>query len=153
MIKWLISLSKLPMSALEVRGTEVLGGDRTDWGVTRCKAAVLNLGYAYPWGYAINSQGVRKQLAVRLKNTQYMVILVFNLIKIKKIAIFGYNKLVRWYNLFTLWCNLDVGVRKGVQVWFGGTRKITVLIWGYASTKRLRTPGVKHQKSPFGSCC
>ncbi len=53
------------------------------------KAAVLNLGYAYPWGYAINSQGVCKQLAVTLKNTQYLVILVFNLIKIKIITIFG----------------------------------------------------------------
>ncbi len=49
------------------------------------RTAVLNLGYAYPWGYAINSQGVRKQLAVRLKNTQYMAIVVFNLIKIKKL--------------------------------------------------------------------
>jgi hypothetical protein len=48
-------------------------------------------------------------LAVRLKNTQYMVILVFDLIKIKKMPFFGYNKLVRWYNLFTSWCNLDVG--------------------------------------------
>jgi hypothetical protein len=47
------------------------------------RSAVLNLGYAYPRGYAINSQGVRKQLAVTLKNTQYLVILVFNLIKIK----------------------------------------------------------------------
>jgi hypothetical protein len=59
-----------------------------------------------------------------------MVNLVFNLIKIKKNAIFGYNKLVRWYNLFTSWCNLDVG----------GTQRGTSLIWGYASTKRLRTP-------------
>ncbi len=59
------------------------------------KAAVLNLGTRTPGGYAINSQGVRKQLVVTLKNTQYLVILVFNLIRIKKFAIFGYNKLVR----------------------------------------------------------
>ena len=45
----------------------------------RSTPAVLNL------GYAITSQGVRKQLAVRLKNTQYMAIVVFNLIKIKKL--------------------------------------------------------------------
>jgi hypothetical protein len=96
--------------------------------------AVLNLGYAYPWGYTITSQGVRKQLAVRLKNTQYMVILVFDLIKIKQIAIFCYNNLVEWYNLFASWCNLDVGA----------TQRGTSLIWGYASTKRLRTPDL-HQ--------
>jgi hypothetical protein len=35
-----------------------------------------------------------------------------------------------------------VGVRKGVQVGFEGTRKIIVLIWGYASTNRLRTPDI-----------
>jgi hypothetical protein len=35
------------------------------------------------------------------------------------------------------------GYAKGVQVQFGGMQKITVLIWGYASTKRLRNPGLK----------
>jgi hypothetical protein len=34
------------------------------------------------------------------------------------------------------------GYAKWIQAWFGGTRRGTILIWGYASTKRLRTPGI-----------
>ncbi len=40
----------------------------------------------------------------------------------------------------------------GLNFLFGGTQRGTILIWGYASTKRLRTPGLRHmarQKLPI----
>jgi hypothetical protein len=38
------------------------------------------------------------------------------------------------------------GYAKWIQVWFGGTRRGKILIWGYESTKRLRTPDLTYPK-------
>jgi hypothetical protein len=35
---------------------------------------------------------------------------------------------------------------KKTQFWFGGTQRGTILIWGYASTKRLRTPDIEYTR-------
>ena len=35
---------------------------------------------------------------------------------------------------------------KAIQVWFGGTQRGTTLIWGYTSTKRLRTPALGNKR-------
>ena len=40
--------------------------------------------------------------------------------------------------------NSYLGVCSRVYILFGGTWEGLILIWGYASIKRLRTPGVKH---------
>ncbi len=39
-----------------------------------------------------------------------------------------------------------LGVREGD----GGTQRGTILIWGYVSTKRLRTPVLEHQEEEVG---
>jgi hypothetical protein len=43
---------------------------------------------------------------------------------------------------FLIW-----GYTKGIQFWFGCTQMGSILIWGYAGTKRLRTPDlIKHKQ-------
>ncbi len=63
-------------------------------------------------GYGSRSQGVRKK-TIRVE-----------------FLILGYTK---GYNSY-------LGVSRGVQFLFGGTQRGTISIWGYASTKGLRTP-------------
>ncbi len=41
--------------------------------------------------------------------------------------------------------SFDLGVRKEVQVQFGGPRSLRIQIWGYASTKRLSTAGIRNE--------
>jgi hypothetical protein len=70
------------------------------------------MGYAYPWGYASRSQGVRKK-------TIWVEFLIW-----------GYTKGVQF---------LFGGTQRGrILIW--GTQRGTISIRGYASTKRLRTP-------------
>jgi hypothetical protein len=76
------------------------------------KAAILNLGYTYPWGYASSWKGLH--------------------IMLKHIKINPQKATKR-----------GLGVRKGVQFWFGGTQWGLILILGYMSKKRLRTPALK----------
>ncbi len=40
------------------------------------------------------------------------------------------------------------GYAKGVQFLYGGKQSGTILIWGYATTKRLRTPALDYGSSP-----
>jgi hypothetical protein len=79
------------------------------------KAAVFNLGYAYP------ILGVHKNftddMQKKKKNTHKNLIWV-------EFLIFGYAR--------------------GVQVWYRGTHWVNILIWGYASLKRLQTAALKH---------
>jgi hypothetical protein len=82
------------------------------------KAAVLNLGYAYPWGYAGSSQGVRNQFRGDQQNYKkhpkedYMGIMFDQGVRKRgPILIWGYAE--RY--------NFDLGVRKYQKVenpWF-----------------------------------
>jgi hypothetical protein len=39
-----------------------------------------------------------------------------------------------------------MGVRKVLESCLGGTKRSNIMIWGYASTKRLRTPVLEDSK-------
>ncbi len=72
-------------------------------------------------------------------SSQYILIIVFKLIKNKKMPFlilisFTGGAICVIRGTILMW-----GVRKWVQSWCGGTQRGTSLIWGYASTKRLRT--------------
>jgi hypothetical protein len=79
------------------------------------RTAMLNLGYAYPPGYASRLQGVHK---------------IKNLLKISPFQSFIYIRPDT---------NGGLGVRKVLQSCLGGTQRSKIKIWGYASNKRLRT--------------
>ncbi len=79
----------------------------------------------------INSQGLRKLLAVRLQNTQYMVILVFNLIKIKKLPFLG-----------------TINYLGGAIFFLNGV----ILMWGYAKGYSFDLGVGKYQKVE-NPCC
>jgi hypothetical protein len=50
-------------------------------------------------------------------------------------------KIITFWSVFFL--EFDLGVRKGVQFWFGGMLRGSVSIWGYGDTKRLRAAALK----------
>ena len=43
----------------------------------------------------------------------------------------------------------DLGVRKGQTILIGGTQRGKILMWGYAGTKRLITPGFGYFRLEF----
>ncbi len=74
-------------------------------------AAVLNLGYAYPWGYVRKSQGVRQTLKMTQNKYIWVDLLIWGARKDDKILIWGYAEHY----------NPDLGVRAYQKVenpWF-----------------------------------
>jgi hypothetical protein len=41
------------------------------------------------------------------------------------------------------------GTQRGVHFWFGDMQRVTILIWGYAKSKRLRTPDPVYLKTKY----
>ncbi len=55
----------------------------------------------------------------------------------------GCAKLIKTAQKKPFWVEFLIwGYAKGIQFWFGGTQRGAILIWGYAGTKRLRTPAL-----------
>jgi hypothetical protein len=77
------------------------------------KTAIVNL------GYISSLQGVRN---------------ILNQLKMNPFRSFIWRK---------LYTNGGTGVRKVLQSCLGGTPRSNIMIWGYSSSKRLRTPALK----------
>jgi hypothetical protein len=88
------------------------------------RPAILNLGHAYPQGYACRLQGI-------LKIENLLIISPFQFFICVRSDTFG-----------------GMGVCKVLKPCFGGTQRSKIMIWGYASTKMLRTPALDHGSLP-----
>ncbi len=61
----------------------------------------------------------------------------------------GVHNIIKRTQTKTIWVDFCyLGVCKGVKFLFGGTQNGTILIWGYVSPKRLRTPALNDCSCP-----
>jgi len=110
------------------------------------RAAILNLGYAYPWGYARSWQGVRQTLNLLKipRNSllyHHKIDILFNPAKYKPIPIFYlYKKMINKGYQFNL------GVRRYVKFWFRGYAGVLNPHLGVRRKVKFRLGGTRVSK-------